>query len=617
MYFDKFKEINDELNSHLEKSDLNYARLILPMQKGDVATVGKYVPDFFGDYFITLNGQLDIIESNDFNEFYYGVSPKLDSSLMIETISKLKLTNAKSLEDFVACHSSLFMLHKGQEEYLLPLAKYIVLSVSYNYGIKIDFKDISLTNSILEKMGSKNIFLSQEDALLTIHGCPTEELLDLLGKYSYTYEDDDHITISNSGKGMSIYDVYSNKDNISLINGDIFYSGVLPRMVRIEEKENWHSNKEVTSLYLYYERSTYATVFSLDNNFTNHPLIKDEKEKVIAFFCYDDNCKRTYLKKSVEDGKKGRQKLISEINQYLERSYNVNQIGVTANIISSDDYLIFGKRSQKSIDSGKIYPSANGNAEIVDKNVEFYSDSADVDYPTLNVDNTSNSFGLELCRETEAELNLSLNNNLLKCYGIVISGIVPPEVDEGADYPFRYRRLHFNILYKQKVGIDLKKIKKLQAIATEKYENSELHGLSVKVYNGTFDFFKKLTESLLRRLMKLRLFITSCFTIALFFLSLNTINFSLKDWSTRVSFMFAVLVTSMALVDAIKNIKEKRKQKKYMHTAVINIAKDVDEKISKQLDEILKNNSYHPVAYIAFKLYLIETVYKAKESNKN
>ena len=451
---------------------------------------------------------------------------------------------------------------------------------------------------------------------MTLHGCPTKEILDVLSKFTYIC-DDGCITPSDTEDGMSICDVYRNKDNIFLTNGDVFYSGVLPRTLKIEEKDSWHSNKGVISIYLYYEKSTYATVFALDNNFTKHPLLANDKDKIIAFFCYDDACKRTHLTKTIESGKNGRQKLMSDINDYLKCSYNVNQIGVTGNIISSDDYLIYGKRAQKSIDSGKVYPSANGNVEIADENVEFYSDSVDVDYPTINADSKMNSFGLELCRETEAELNLSLSNNLLKCYGIIISGIMPPENEQVAEYPFRNRRLHFNILFKQKVDIDFKKIQQLQAIATEKYENSELHGLSVKVYNGTFDFFKKLTESLLRRLMKLRLFITSCFTIALFFLSLNTINFSLKDWSTRVSFMFAVLVTSMALVDAIKNIKEKRKQKKYMHTAVINIAKDVDEKISKQLDEILKNNSYHPVAYIAFKLYLIETVYKAKESNKN
>ena len=62
MYFDKFKKINDELSVRLQGADLNYARLILPTQKSDVAVVGKYVPNFFGDSYIALNDKLDVIE---------------------------------------------------------------------------------------------------------------------------------------------------------------------------------------------------------------------------------------------------------------------------------------------------------------------------------------------------------------------------------------------------------------------------------------------------------------------------------------------------------------------------------------------------------------------------
>lgn len=611
MYFEKFKEINDDLSAHLQKFDLNYARLILPTRKSEPAVVGKYAPNFFGDSFITLNEQLDVIEDNDFSKFYYGVSPKLNSSLIIETISNLELTSIESLDKFVARHASLFMLHKGQEEYLLAFAKYITLSVSYNYGIKIDFKDITTANKILDEIGSENIFVSQEKSSLTLHGCPTKEILDVLSKFTYIC-DDGCITPSDTEDGMSICDVYRNKDNIFLTNGDVFYSGVLPRTLKIEEKDSWHSNKGVISIYLYYEKSTYATVFALDNNFTKHPLLANDKDKIIAFFCYDDACKRTHLTKTIESGKNGRQKLMSDINDYLKCSYNVNQIGVTGNIISSDDYLIYGKRAQKSIDSGKVYPSANGNVEIADENVEFYSDSVDVDYPTINADSKMNSFGLELCRETEAELNLSLSNNLLKCYGIIISGIMPPENEQGAEYPFRNRRLHFNILFKQKVDIDFKKIQQLQAIATEKYENSELHGLSVKTYKGTLDFIKKQIGDFIRKLMKWRLAITSIFTIALFSLSLDILNFTLKDWSTCVSFIFAVLVVSMTSVDILKGIKERYRKKKYRHSAYIIANKDENKQIESILNKILESNSYHPVAYLALKLYLIEKASKTK-----
>lgn len=610
MYFDNSKKINETLITSLQDSDLNFARLILPTQKSEVSVVGKYVPMLFGNTFITLDEHLNVIESSDFSKFYYGVSPKFDSSLIIEAISKLKLINDESLKNFIANYSTLFMLHKGQEKYLVALAKYIVIAASYNYGIKINFKNVSLSNDILDELDSTNDFISKKESFLIIHGCPTEKDLGFLNTYRYKYEENELVAVSEYEKGMSIYDVYQNKNDISLINGDIYYSGVLARTLRIEEKETYHSNKGVTSLYLYYERSTYATVFALDNNFINHPLIESDRKIIIEFFNYDDMCKRNYLLNEIEDGKKGREKLIKEVNNYLKYSYNVNQIGVTGNIISSDNYLIFGKRAKSSIDSEKIYPSANGNAEIVDENVEFYIDSVDVDYPTLRIDKSMNSFGLELCREAEAELNISLNNNLLKCYGIIISGIIHPETNQEELYPFHYRRLHLNILFKQNVDVDLKKIQQLQTIATEKYENSELHGLIVKTYKGAFDFFKKQIDNFLRKIMKCKLLITSLFTIALFFLSLNTINFSLKDWSTRVSFIFAVLVVVITIIDVIKSIKEKNKQKKYRHSITIIINKELDKQIDSALNTVFKKNTYHPIAYIALKLYLLDILSK-------
>ena len=152
------------------------------------------------------------------------------------------------------------------------------------------------------------------------------------------------------------------------------------------------------------------------------------------------------MTKEIVDGENGRKKLIAEINEYLKYSYNVNQIGVSGNIISSDGNLIYSVRDDKAIDSDKIYPSVNGNVEIADKNVSLYIDSVDVDYPSLDINGYQNSFGAELCRESAAELNIPLNNNLLKCYGIIISGNIPSctvkdedlnKIDDSTLYPFK------------------------------------------------------------------------------------------------------------------------------------------------------------------------------------
>ena len=42
MYFEKFKDINDELISRLSNNDLNFARLILPSREGELTVIGKY-----------------------------------------------------------------------------------------------------------------------------------------------------------------------------------------------------------------------------------------------------------------------------------------------------------------------------------------------------------------------------------------------------------------------------------------------------------------------------------------------------------------------------------------------------------------------------------------------
>ncbi len=618
MYFDKFQEINGELSERLKNSDFNYARLLLPAQEGNVAVIGKYVPQFLGNSFVSLNERLEAVESEDFSKFYYGASPKLDNSLIIDAISNLQFVNSFGLEKFVAEHFELFMLHKGQDKYLLPLAKYIVLALTYNYGIKIKFENEAEAETIVQQSDVKGAFLKKKGVEITVHGCPTEQLLNALDGYQYvdTGEGVFRAVPKGTTEGVTVYDVYCEKQNIALIKGDVFYSGVLTRALHIEERESCYSNKGVSSVYLYYERSTFATVFAFDNNFTDHPIIQKEKEVVVEFFREDDNCKRKYLLEPVLGGAQGREKLLTEVNEYLKKSYNVNQIGVTGNVITSDDFLLYGKRGAQAIDAGKIYPGVNGNAEIADENVRFYSDSVDVDYPTLDLSSSQGSFGKELSREAEAELNLSFNNNLWKCYGIIVSGVIPKATEPSAEYPFSVRRLHLNILFKQKTDVDFKKVRQLQSIATENYETSELNGLSVRIYKSGFDWLKKKAEACVRGVMKWKSIITSIFTIALFFLSLSTIRFSLNDWSSRVSVLFAVLVVIITLLDIVKAIKEKHERTKYERVMTIISNENVDKRINEVLNQILQGNNYYPMAYIALKLYLIECVYSIKTKSK-
>lgn len=617
-FYDKFYDINRGLNLSLKDSELNYARFILPSLPGEVAVVAKYAPNFFGNTYFTLNAQLNAVACEDWTAFYYGASPELNSSMVVEAISALKFKNEFGLQNFISEHARLFMVHKGQEKFLLPLAKYIVLCFAYNYGIKIDFKDESLAKSIFESSGMIGNFLKLKGSVLTIHGCPCEQFLSLLRKYKFTKPNGQKsLVISDKEDDMSIDAVYANRENIILTNGDVFYSGVLLRTLHIEERNSWHSNRDLTSVCLHYERSTFATVFALDNNLTDHPVLKNDRAIIAAFFNYDDNCKIKNLNKPIEDGVAGRKKLLTEINEYLKHSYNVNQVGITGNIISSDGFLLYTERGAVSIDSKKLYPSVNGNAEIADESVEFYNDSADVDFPSMHITSSHNSFGAELCRETEAELNLSLSNNLWKCYGLIISGILPKDTSIEPDYLPRYRRLHFNILFEQKTDLSLDKIRELQFASTESYENECVYGLQIKTYKSNFYRFKKLVDAGVRKFLTWRLVITNIFTLALFILTLTTnglsLHDSLKDWSTITSATFAILITIMTSVDIVKWFKKRHQRAKYQKASYLILDENLDKKIDKLLEQIFKNRTYHPVSYLALKLYLIKSVYGSKE----
>ena len=416
MFLKETDIFNKELDEYLNDFELNYGRLILPSQDGELSVMGVYSPEAFHERYITLNQSLEPIFCEDFKSFYYGVSPNLDSELIINAISGLELKNEESLNKFISAHSSLFMLHDGQQDYIAAIAKYIVIAVAMNYGIILEFDDETTVNAIIES-SSLNALQYKKDTTnkkrLTVCGCPTDSLLKTLEKYQY-----DHIeknifqAVPCDEQGASIFDIYSNPHNLELISSNnTFYSGVLLKPMKIEEKESWHTNKDIVSLCIYYERSTYATVFAFDNNFTDHPLLLNDKESLEKFFSKDDSCKITHLKAPVEKGQFGRADFIKRVNDYLKESYNVNQICVSGNIVTSDQILVYTQRASKTIDSGKIYPGVNGNAEIADQNVSFYKFSADADLPTIILDGLSRRFSTELCRETAAELNLSVNNN--------------------------------------------------------------------------------------------------------------------------------------------------------------------------------------------------------------
>ncbi len=615
--FQKSVDINNNIQEYLKEKDLNYSRFILPSKEGEVSVIGKYALEYydgykenFGDSFCGLsaeNNQLKVVESSDFERFYYGISPRFSNSMIMRELAKLSLKNAQGLEQFVIENADLFMLHKGQEKYLPVMAKYFTLCMFYNFGIKIKFQDVNILDEFKNSFGDKNPYLKIKGNIVTIHGCLTEETIDFLKKYRYLKEESNLYCMVEDVEANSILDICNKEDGYGLVNGDVFYSGVLLRPVFLEERNVWTTNSNISSLCIYYERSTYGTVFSLDNHLMEHPLLTSEEKNLIKeFFELDDRCKIECLSRPVEEGDAGRKRLIDQINEYLKTSYNVNQIGVTGNIITSDNVLIYGKRASSAIDSGKLYPSVNGNAEIADLDVEFYSDSAEVDFPLMPVDSLPFRFGKELCRETEAELNISLSNNLWKCYGVSISGNLPENAGEGSK-----RRMHFNVIFKQNINYTFDEIIEMQKNAVENYENGELHGVNIKVFEDKKQWAMKLLQNVLQVIMDSRDIIGSILTVLLFYISIAKLEYSLDGLNAAISAFFAVLVLLTTINSIINRVKVYFKRRKYLHNvSIIKNTNDLEQKLDKASAKIMMDHVCHPVTYLAIRLHLLELATK-------
>lgn len=623
MIYKNHKKINDAVSSAIKDEGLNFARLILPESCGELSVIGKYLPELIGGEgesgfikddkrawaagYVTLDKSLEPIPLYESDAFYYGASPRLNASLIISAISSLSIKSEEELVEFIRKNSRLFMLHSGQEKYLLPMAEYITVCVCHNFGIKLTLAPEEISALIGVTDMDKRYLELTEDGTVKLHGCPTEKTLAFLRGLRYSEIEAGHFRSDANGE-ESIESIYANTKNIIFINGANFYSGVLPRVLFIEEKERWHSNKGITSLYLYYERSTYATVFSLDRDYTSHPLLRGVRDAIIEFFRYDDEQKLKYLDKPTGEGDLDRGALIASVNEYLAHSYNVNQIVVSGNIITSDGILIVCERGKDEIDAGKLYPSVNGNVEIADRDVEFYTDSAYVDFPTIELSRLQNGFSGELCRETEAELNISLSNNLWHCTGIALLGTMPKRESEPSptQYPNARRRMHFSILYEQRVSLSFEDITKAQKSAVERHETRRILGLSLSVYKSPLDFFKKSVYNVLSAISRWKLVITSIFTLAIFF-SIRSPKTLLEDMSKAASAVFAALVVIIALLDIRKKLSKllyRRSHVRRLRISAMAEHERISEKLDRFLTPYLKGKEHYPITYLALDTYI-------------
>ena len=575
-------------------------------------------------------------EYSDFSEFYYGCSPEIDSEKIIKAISNSNFESPEELDKYINNHASHFMIHKGKEEYLDVLAKLILINLASKYGIcikrneKTEFlvneakgkKDIyseiikwdntEETNSKKKRRKSKKN--TDDEKVIRIHGCPTKELKDLLNNYKFI---NDNGLWDISDNGIDFKDIYKDEKNIHLLDGRVFYSGVLIKPIKFSEQTERYENTGIKNIEILYERSTFATVCAFDDNNIDHPLLKDSKVKLQKMFIEDDFYKANLydnLNKATNDTE-----ILKSLNQYLDKSFNVNQIGVSGNIVTSDKKIFFGTRDKGNIDAGKVYPGVNGNAEIYDEKVNFYNYSAYEDLPSVSITNKRNDLLGEISREAYGELRLNQRKEAWECYGIVVSGTNSSKVINAVEsfeekhkehlknnrnlyYDKEKRRFHFNLIFETEVDDSFEDIMNRQKKASEAFENKNFISFFPLLFKNrltcVFSFIWKIMLSIVSN----KDFFEALILIFVAFSSFSLGTFVIENATSIPSLIFAglILVSSVSrLGKLIKKGIKTIKTNKFIILYKSDDYNDINKKILKKL-----GTNFHPVAYAALKLYL-------------
>lgn len=423
-----------------------------------------------------MNEKFIINEADD--DFYYGLHPEVSSIQIIKGIASGFFQNETKITEFmneISLHHPVFKLHADQERYLMALFSATLVKMSNNFGIcfacdNYDDMKQKLGNSFtIQELYVK--FNDNEKSIIFLSGL-SDYVIEILTELQLGYKfTNNKLYLVKHGKNLrELYnDAGKLEKHIKLAKGSIYYSGVMPRTVEIEFKNDIY-NAHVDTYKFHVERTTFATLDLFDNcDIIQHFLLQNHQSLLEEVFTQEDNAQNLL----VNDYER-QQELLDNINTYLSMSPNTHTIAVTGNIETCEKLLVLCERDKNSIDSSIYYPSANGQSEFKDINPDIYKNSVYEDYPTLDFsDDYRLDFEGEINREAFAELNIRLLDDSWQYYGFSFLLI------KSENNPFQKRRMHFNVLAKNYTKENLADVIEARNYATEKFENSKIVGLSI------------------------------------------------------------------------------------------------------------------------------------------
>lgn len=597
---------------------VNFIKLICS-KVGDhkISVIGKYVKDLpYLDYSDVCAGRVHgktVTLSGAGG--YHGLRPDTDLSQIGKLIYGSVFADTANLKKYMANHADRFALEdlsdniEGPQafEFLECLYAATLTRVAFRFGYHInlfgclegktkkDFQDKfdEIEKTINNKQLSKMFLITDEldDGILKIRGRPSTDFMKDF-RYEIKYDANKNVLYLDKGAEHSNLNVLyvpecdsllgkgkSVSDLIALVDGDEYYSGVIPSLRKIDVNHSNSYNAKTDVITLTFSKTVFALEDTIDNPWiVDLPVLFDFKTKLENYFDAENKLEEKYVFAENKGGS-----LVESINRYLKQSLNTRVIGISGNIITSDGYLLYGLRGKHSVDTSSLYCSVNGQSEIIDSKVGFYSMSSYEDYPTIQPDSEFRvDFGKEFARETYAELSIPGFDVDYEIYGISVLGLNQEKwQNANKNERCRIRRLHFNILAVHHTSRNIREIHKHWKQSTEAFENRDILAIRHVFYPSRLDRFNSSLPYVSRFMSSAKLIESLTFAALSFFLFFNIKDTygNLKNAFDIALFSISLLCLLILVISSVKSYVFEKKHSRINRTTLKKGIQLVDDNL--------------------------------------
>ena len=374
------------------------------------------------------------------------------------------------------------------------ITAYYVCGLTLTVEKSVGQEDLSYFIEMLRNDCMIRCTYDREKSILSFHGKPQMETFGALEKSPLRILVHENKLVLGY-VGVPLKEIFHLSDENPLSkcyksNAGALYSGVIPRLCRVEYCSPTMDNSSLEGFKLHLGRTSYFTMRAMGRNLQHVylDLCVDSRlsnlsyrDVLKAFDLYEIACQDDYYLTidNFQNESNPEKRLALELealNQYLSHSIGQHNLNVSANLITKDDLCLYTLRGGEIEDSGDFYCSVNGGSEIYDSNVPFYHHSVEEDIPTITYNKENVYFGKELTREAIAELGITDDSHVWTYYGLSLMGQKYNPADE------HRMSFHFNVLGERRCTDEFEHIREQKQNAPENFESTNLYGYKLAVF---------------------------------------------------------------------------------------------------------------------------------------